>query len=159
MPFSRRDLFVGGAALASAAAQYSPAQAQTRAETLRQVTGNAVNTLDPTMPGSTREAFGISVNTYDRLVTFGRKRSGAGWIFDPDTISGELAERVVTSADGMTFTFHLKRDAKFHDGSPVTAEDVKWSLDRHVSARSLAAAQVQTGGWTKPEQFKIIDQY
>ena len=159
MQLTRRDLFVGGATLATAASFGTSAEAQTRAETLRQVTGNSVNTLDPTMPGSTREAFGISVNVYDRLVSFGRKRSGSGWIFDPDTITGELAERVVTSADGMTFTFHLKRDARFHDGTPVTAEDVKWSLDRHVSARSLASAQVQTGGWTRPDQFKIIDEY
>jgi peptide/nickel transport system substrate-binding protein len=34
-----------------------PAKAQTRAETLRYVTGAAVNTLDPNIPGSTREAF------------------------------------------------------------------------------------------------------
>ena len=34
-----------------------PALAQTRAETLRHVTGASINTLDPNMPGSTREAF------------------------------------------------------------------------------------------------------
>ena len=38
-----------------------PALAQTRAETLRHVTGAAINTLDPNMPGSTREAFGLSL--------------------------------------------------------------------------------------------------
>ncbi|PTM52407.1 ABC transporter substrate-binding protein [Phreatobacter oligotrophus] len=159
MKLDRRNLLAGGAALATVPHLGREAFAQTRAETLRQVTGNAVNTLDPTMPGSTREAFGISVNIYDRLVSFGKKQTPAGWVFDPDTIRGELAEKVVTSADGMTFTFHLRRDAKFHDGTPVTAEDVKWSLDRAVSARSLAAAQIQTGSWTKPEQFRIIDQY
>ena len=158
MDFRRRDMLAGGIALASSGLLGRPAAAQSRAETLRQVTGNSVNTLDPTMPGSTREAFGISVNIYDRLVSFGRKQgSNGGWVFDPDSIHGELAERVETSADGMTFTFHLRRDAKFHDGSPVTAEDVKWSLDRHVTASSLAAVQVQTGGWTKAEQFTILD--
>ncbi|MBN8943741.1 MAG: ABC transporter substrate-binding protein [Rhizobiales bacterium] len=159
MTITRRNVLAGSAALATAATISGPSLAQTRAETLRQVTGNAVNTLDPTMPGSTREAFGISVNVYDRLVSFGKKKLGNGWVFDPDTIRGELAERVVTSPDGMTFTFHLRRDAKFHDGSPVTAEDVKWSLDRAVSAKSLAAAQIQTGSWTRPEQFKIIDPF
>jgi peptide/nickel transport system substrate-binding protein len=49
--------------LLGATALLSPAaHAQTRAETLRQVTGNTINTLDPTMPGSTREAFGLSMN-------------------------------------------------------------------------------------------------
>uniref|UniRef100_UPI001952E083 hypothetical protein n=1 Tax=Stenotrophomonas maltophilia TaxID=40324 RepID=UPI001952E083 len=65
MTITRRNVLAGSAALATAATISRPASAQTRAETLRQVTGNAVNTLDPTMPGSTREAFGISVNVYD----------------------------------------------------------------------------------------------
>ena len=50
-------------------------QAQTRAETLRYVTGASVNTLDPNIPGSTREAFAVSLSTYDRLVSFGRKQT------------------------------------------------------------------------------------
>ncbi len=135
----------------------SRVDAQTRAETLRQVTGNAVNTLDPTMPGSTREAFGISMHTYDRLVTFGRKPQGNGFVFDYDKIRGELAESYTVSPDGLKLTFKLKKDAKFHDGTPVTADDVKWSLDRHVSSKSLAASQLATGSLTKPEQFKAID--
>ncbi|QCK84596.1 ABC transporter substrate-binding protein [Phreatobacter aquaticus] len=159
MKISRRDVLAGSATIATASSLSWSASAQTRAETLRYVTGAAVNTLDPTMPGATREAFGVSVNVYDRLVSFGRKKRGDNWVFDIDNIRGEIAERVVTSADGMTFTFHLRKNAKFHDGTPVTAEDVKWSLDRAVSAKSLAAAQVGTGSWTKPEQFKIIDQH
>jgi peptide/nickel transport system substrate-binding protein len=159
MTIARRDLLTGTAAsFASLAAAVGPAAAQTRAETLRQVTGNAVNTLDPTMPGSTREAFGVSVNTYDRLFAFGRKRNADGnWIFDVDTIRGEIAEGVETSADGLTLMVTLRKDAKFHDGAPVTAEDVKWSLDRHVTSRSLAGPQLATGGWTSPDQFKVID--
>ena len=79
--------------LAFAAAFASrPAHAQTRAETLRYVTGAVVNTLDPTMPGSTREAFAVSLSTYDRLVSFGRKQLNGKWVFDLDNIRGELAE-------------------------------------------------------------------
>ena len=47
---------VAAVALLLAAA---PVEAQTRAETLRYVTGASVNTLDPNVPGSTREAFEI----------------------------------------------------------------------------------------------------
>src|SRR5437588_12492473 len=47
-------------------------RAQTRAETLRYVTGASVNTLDPNIPGSTRESFALSLSTYDRLVSFDR---------------------------------------------------------------------------------------
>ena len=64
-------LLIGVACLLSAPVAV---QAQTRAETLRQVTGNNINTLDPTTPGATREAFGVSTSAYDRLVAFDRKR-------------------------------------------------------------------------------------
>ncbi|HWK47663.1 MAG TPA: ABC transporter substrate-binding protein [Stellaceae bacterium] len=133
------------------------AAAQTRAETLRQVTGNTVNTLDPTVPGSTREAFGMSMNVYDRLVTFERKANGKGFIFDFDHMRPELAKSFDISPDGLTITFHLRPDATWHDGTPVTAEDVKWSLDRAVTAKSLGPPQMLTGSLTSASQFTIID--
>ncbi len=42
----------------------------------------------------------------------------------------DLAESWDTSADGLVYTFRLRPDAKFHDGKRVTAEDVRWSLER-----------------------------
>ncbi|MDP3319118.1 MAG: ABC transporter substrate-binding protein, partial [Bosea sp. (in: a-proteobacteria)] len=69
-----------------------PALAQTRAETLRHVTGAAINTLDPNIPGSTREAFGLSLLTYDRLLSFGKKQLDGKWVFDLDKFQPELAE-------------------------------------------------------------------
>src|SRR6202451_239285 len=133
------------------------AQAQTRAETLRYVTGASVNTLDPNIPGSTRESFAVSLSTYDRLVSFGRKQLNGKWVFDLDKITGELAESYEVSPDGMKLTFHLRKDAKFQDGSPVTAEDVKWSIDRAVTAPVLGKAQLLTGSLTSADQFKVID--
>ncbi len=157
MNIDRRQGLKGAAGLALMAALPHAAAAQTRAETLRQVTGNAVNSLDPTAPGSTRESFGISMNVYDRLVAFGRKQIESGWVFDQDHIHGELAESYEMSPDGLKITFKLRPDAVWHDGGPVTAEDVKWSLDRAVSAKSLAPPQMATGSLTKPEQFRIVD--
>src|ERR1700721_3125942 len=134
-----------------------PVRAQSRAETLRYVTGASVNTLDPNVPGSTREAFAVSLSTYDRLVSFGRKQLNGKWVFDLDKITGELAESHDVSPDGLKLTFHLRKDAKFQDGSPVTAEDVKWSLDRAVTAPVLGKAQLLTGSMTSADQFKVID--
>jgi len=34
------------------------------------------------------------------------------------------------SADGLTYTFHIRHDVKFHDGTDLTADDVKYSLER-----------------------------
>jgi ABC-type transport system substrate-binding protein len=42
----------------------------------------------------------------------------------------DLAESIDVSEDGTVYTFHLRPDAKFHNGKPVTAQDVKWSLER-----------------------------
>jgi peptide/nickel transport system substrate-binding protein len=147
-------VWVAALALSFAA---GPVWAQSRAETLRYVTGASVNTLDPNVPGSTREAFAVSLSTYDRLVSFGRKQLNGRWVFDLDKITGELAESYDVSPDGLKITFHLRKDAKFQDGSPVTAEDVKWSLDRAVTAPVLGKAQLLTGSFTSADQFRVID--
>lgn len=41
----------------------------------------------------------------------------------------ELAESFEVSKDGLTYTFKLRKEAKWDDGKPVTAEDVKFSFD------------------------------
>jgi peptide/nickel transport system substrate-binding protein len=45
-------------------------------------------------------------------------------------VEGDLAEKWDVSADGLTWTFTLRPDMKFCDGTPVTAEDWVWSYDR-----------------------------
>ena len=42
----------------------------------------------------------------------------------------DLAESYRVSNDGKTYTFHLRRDLKFSDGSPLSALDFKWSWER-----------------------------
>ena len=157
MKIDRRTVLTGTAAGALLTGVPGAASAQSRAETLRYVTGNTINTLDTTMPGATRESFGVGMNVYDRLFSFGRKALGANFVFDPETIRGELAQGYAISDDKRTITITLRPDATWHDGSPVTAEDVKWSLDRTVSAKSLAPPQMSTGSLTTPDQFKIVD--
>ena len=154
---NRRTLLQGTAFTAALAHWPSGAWAQTRAETIRYVTSATINTLDPTQPGSTRESFGLAMNVYDRLFGFGRKKLGAFWVFDPDTIEAELAQGYEISADKKVITIKLRPDAVWHDGSPVTADDVKWSLDRAVTSKSLAAPQLSTGSLTSADQFKVVD--
>ena len=45
-----------------------------------------------------------------------------------------LAESWTVSKDGLTYEFVLRKNAKFHTGDPVTAEDVKFSFDRYKGA-------------------------
>ena len=46
---------------------------------------------------------------------------------EPDAIYGLLAQTVSLSPDGNSYRFALRDEARFHDGSPVTAEDVAFS--------------------------------
>ena len=47
---------------------------------------------------------------------------------EPDSVYGLAAESVAVSDDGNLFTFTLRPSARFHDGSPLTAEDAAFSL-------------------------------
>ncbi|MGN6573079.1 MAG: ABC transporter substrate-binding protein [Pseudolabrys sp.] len=49
---------------------------------------------------------------------------------DIDTLVPDLARSHDVSSDGMTVTFHLQAAAEFHNGMPVTADDVVFSLNR-----------------------------
>jgi oligopeptide transport system substrate-binding protein len=55
----------------------------------------------------------------------------------------DLAERWDISDDGLVYTFHLRQDAKFHNGKPVTAQDVKWSLERVTDPETQAPVAEQ----------------
>jgi microcin C transport system substrate-binding protein len=48
---------------------------------------------------------------------------------EPDAMYGLAAEKVRRSADGLTYQFLIRAGAKFHDGSPLTAQDVAFSLN------------------------------
>ncbi len=67
--------------------------------------------------------------------------------FDPANypkVVGDLAESWEQSADGLTYTFKLKQNVKFHDGSPFSSADVKATYDRirnpQNGARSIRQA-------------------
>jgi microcin C transport system substrate-binding protein len=47
---------------------------------------------------------------------------------EPDAMYGQAARAVRISSDGLTYRFLLRPQAKFHDGTPLTAHDVAWSL-------------------------------
>ncbi len=53
--------------------------------------------------------------------------------FDEDGVVGDfLAESHEISEDGLVYTFVLRDGVRFSDGTPLTAEDVKFSLERHL---------------------------
>jgi len=54
------------------------------------------------------------------------------------TLIPDLAERYEVSSDGRTFTFHLRSEARFITGQPVTARDVKFSFERLLRPETSA---------------------
>jgi len=49
---------------------------------------------------------------------------------EPSKVVGDLAERWAVSPDGKTYTFHLRKNVKWHDGQAFTSADVKATFDR-----------------------------
>src|SRR4029077_18117049 len=74
---------------------------------------------------------------------------------DRDKFKMELADDM--NVGDMSVTFKLKKNAKFQDGAPVTAKDVKWSLDRSVTVGGFPTFQMSAGSLTKAEQFVVVD--
>lgn len=65
------------------------------------------------------------------------ERKATDWEWAP-----RLAEKWEISKDGKTFTFFLRKTAKWHDGKPVTAEDVKFSFDAIFEPKYQAAHMI-----------------
>lgn len=140
--------------------KYLPAEAAGREGTLLVVTGFGPNSMDIQRSGSNRPSYQVAVNLYDRLLTYGRTERPDGAIsYDYATLAPELAESWEVASDGLSATFHLRRDATFWDGTPVTAADVKWSFDRAVSVGGFPTVQMRAGSLENPEQFVAVDDH
>ena len=108
--------------------------------TLKYVYSDAPDSMDP---GNTYYAFNWNfTRLYTRaLTTFPAEPGAEGLKVTPD-----LAEGLgVPSDGGKTWTYKLKPGVKFEDGTPVTAEDVKYAIARSNYSEEL------TGG---PKYFK-----
>src|SRR5262249_46455007 len=87
-------------------------------------------TLDPALINEVLST-DISQNLYDSVTQF-----------NPQTLEVEpaLAESWDVSPDASVYTFHIRRDAKFSNGDPVTAEDIKYSWNRTLSTKEAPYA-------------------
>ena len=58
-----------------------------------------------------------------------------------------LADSWTVSADGKTYTFHLRPGIKFSNGQPVTADDVAWTMNRFGNPKINAIMAAVAGGF------------
>lgn len=76
---------------------------------------------------------------------YGGEMAAQGMVFEPLVVNTRegirpwLAERWEISADGTVYTFHLRRDVRFSDGEPFTAQVVKLNMDAIMANRSRHA--------------------
>jgi len=103
------------------------------------------DTLDPhrTLAGASHAVFSQILDT---LV-----------IVDTDlTFKPGLAKEWEISEDGLVYTFFLREDVKFHDGTPFNADAVKFTFDRIMDETEVAPAKDQLGPIVSVD---VVDEY
>jgi peptide/nickel transport system substrate-binding protein/oligopeptide transport system substrate-binding protein len=85
--------------------------------------------LDPAHCGDT-QSYDVQMNIYDGLLTFDK----TGKKLIPDL----AAQMPTISNGGKTYTFELRKDIKFHNGDPLTADDVVYSFNR-LASKNIAS--------------------
>ncbi len=141
---TRRTLLAGALGTGSAAllgAARPRAAASAPAPQGRLVFGmwQSPESLDPGTSGLISSGY-ISINVFDPLIWHlpGMRR---GQEYFPG-----LALRWEVSGDARRFTFHLRRDVKFHDGTPFTAEAVKATLEHIVNPETKSRSAITALG-------------
>lgn len=119
----RKVLATGAAALAAAtvAPRFSFAQTPKRGGTLRISNGGDPPDFDLHQSATYLTQF-VGAPCYSTLLRIDPN--------DYDKLIPDLAEKYDVSADGKSVTFQLRSGVTFHNGMPLTAEDVVFSLDR-----------------------------
>ncbi len=70
----------------------------------------------------------------------------------------ELAEEFGTNADATEWTFKLRKDVTFHDGSKLTADDVVYTMNMHYGDESISVVKSLVSGvkeWKKVGPYEV----
>lgn len=84
--------------------------------------GNDLSNMDPALIIDIESAM-VATQVYQGLLKFKA---------DSVEVEPDLAEKYEVSPDGLSWTFHLRDGVRFHDGTPLTAEAVVFSVQRQM---------------------------
>ncbi|MGD9769276.1 MAG: ABC transporter substrate-binding protein [Pseudolabrys sp.] len=122
------------------------------------ISESGANSVDPQVPGANRGSYEVAWNCYDRLLSLAIEKDANGVDHaNAGKPAPQLAEEWNDSPRSVTFK--LRKNATFHNGAPVTAKDVKWSLDRAMAAGGNPRFQLSTGSLTRAEQTVVVDDH
>ncbi|MBI4677011.1 MAG: ABC transporter substrate-binding protein [Elusimicrobia bacterium] len=109
-----------------------PARAATSTDTFVSVEADGILTLDPAAMYDL-ESLSVALNIYEPLVVYGT--DPVKMPFAP-FLAAEVptGDNGLLSADGRVYSFPIRKDVRFHDGSQLCAEDVRYSLLRFLLA-------------------------
>ena len=102
--------------------------------------------LDPTSAAAGAIDNVVYSNIFEGLTRF---------MGDGSVVPG-LAKSWDISDDGLRYTFHLQSDVRFHDGTAMDAEDVKFSLDRARAEDSTNAQKTLFAGIADVEVIDVL---
>ena len=88
------------------------------------------------------------------LVFTGLFRVNAQLKMEPD-----LAKSYTVSPDGLTYVFHLRRDVKWHDGKPFTADDVIFTFQKILDPKTNTVRRSDYVMDGVPVKFEKLDTY
>ncbi|MCY4229453.1 MAG: ABC transporter substrate-binding protein [Alphaproteobacteria bacterium] len=71
-------------------------------------------------------------------------------------LAPELAEEWSANKNATEYTFKIRKDVEFHDGSPLTADDIVWSMNRHIGPDSPSTAKAL---FASVQEWKRVDNY
>ena len=80
--------------------------------------------------------------------------NGLVQIRDNMALAPELAEEWSANKDATEYTFKIRKGVEFHDGSPLTADDVVWSMNRHLGEDSPSTAKAL---FASVQEWKKVD--
>lgn len=136
-PQNIADVTTGSSSAAASSAAAAPAEKQE----MTFVLNNIPDGLDP---GVTNNSFAqyVLINCFEGLVTYDETGS----------LVGGSAESWDISDDGLVYTFHLRDGLKWSDGTPLTAQDFVYSIQRVLTPATAAQYVSMVTGYVKNAQ-------